>query len=186
MSRWPFILIVIFFLIALLPDGTLDMLAFDRRAIAQGQVWRLLSANFTHLGWPHTLLNAGGLLLVAWLWPRGHYVLWLGQFVLISLIIGLGLYYFDNVNLYVGASGTLHGSLMLAAIYSRWLPRWRQWVFVALVVGKLLWEQSPWYDDADIYALIGGHVMTTAHFIGGFSALFVWCIWLVYRRLRHV
>lgn len=185
MSRWPFFFIAIFLLISLLPPAMQDALAFDRQAITAGQYWRLLSANFTHLGWSHTLLNAAGLLLIAWLWPRGHYLLWLGQFLLISLLIGLGLYFFGTVDLYVGASGTLHGSLILAAIYSRWLPHWRQLLFVTLVVGKLIWEQSPWYNDGDIYALIGGHVLTQAHFIGGLSALLGWCLWQGYRRFQR-
>lgn len=184
MSRWPFLLIALFFVIALLPVQATDLLEFNRTAIDAGQYWRLLTANFTHLGWPHTLLNAAGVLLIAWLYPRGHAALWLGQFVLVSLLIGLGLYLFNPVQYYVGASGTLHGSLMLAALHSRWLPRWRQWVFVGMVVTKLIWEQTPWYDDADVYALIGGHVMTMAHFIGGFASLALAGLWWLYRRYQ--
>src|SRR5690606_7331879 len=51
---------------ALQAAGLAHSLRYDRQAILDGEVWRLLSGNLVHLGWSHLWLNAFGLLLV-WL-----------------------------------------------------------------------------------------------------------------------
>ena len=49
---------------SLLPNAIRELLRFDRGGIAAGELWRLLTGHFVHLGVSHTLLNLAGLLLV--------------------------------------------------------------------------------------------------------------------------
>ncbi|MDP6416915.1 MAG: rhomboid family intramembrane serine protease, partial [Gammaproteobacteria bacterium] len=50
-----------------LPADWQAMLRFDRAALVAGEAWRLVTANFIHLGWNHLILNVAGFLLIGWL-----------------------------------------------------------------------------------------------------------------------
>ena len=50
--------------VALEAAGLRDLLAYDRAGLGAGQVWRLLTAHFVHLGWTHMLLNLAGPVVV--------------------------------------------------------------------------------------------------------------------------
>jgi len=45
------------------------VLRYERAAIAGGEVWRLVSCHFVHLGWAHCLLNVGGVAALATILP---------------------------------------------------------------------------------------------------------------------
>ena len=170
---WPIYLLMIMLLLTLAGDDVSRLLRFDHRAIAQGDIWRLLTGHIVHLGWAHGLLNAGGLLLVAWMQPKGSAVRWLLFYVITSVLISMFLYVNGSVSTYVGASGVLHGLLIMAAFFSKWLEPWRQKLIMLLISGKLLWEQTPWYSDASVAEMIGGYVVVNAHFVGGVAGLLV-------------
>ena len=120
-SFWPLVMLVMVLLLNAGGSFITQLLRFDHLAIAQGEWWRLLSAHFVHLGWAHALLNSGGLLLVAWMHPRGPAWRWWGFYLISALCISIVMYMKGEVSTYVGASGVLHGLLILAAFFSRWL-----------------------------------------------------------------
>ena len=151
--------------------GVRDLLAYDRAAIGGGQVWRLLTGHFVHLGWTHSILNLAGLALVIWLvgtvfsWSRWLYV----GFVSVAFI-DAGLWLFNrDLDWYVGLSGLLHG-LLAAGLLPRLLRRDRESIVLAVfVLAKLIWEQTggplPGSEstsggavivDAHLYGVIGG------------------------------
>ena len=154
--------------IALEAAGRRDLLAYDRAALGTGQVWRLLTAHFVHLGWTHLVLNLAGLALVAWIvgsvfgWLRWVYI----SFVSIAAI-DAGLWLFNSsLDWYVGLSGLLHG-LLAAGLLPRLLRRDRESIVLAVfVVAKLAWEQIsgplpgseilPVIVDAHLYGVLGG------------------------------
>lgn len=178
MARWPLVFVSVFLLLALGDDTVRQWLRFDRQAILQGEIWRILTSHWVHLGWAHTLLNSAGMLLVAWLLPKGHWKYWLAFWVFASLWTTLGVWLDERTSFYVGASGVLHGVLILAAWYSRWLDNFRRYLMLLLIAGKLIWEQSPWYDDGQLMGVIGGYVVVNSHLFGGLAAyallLFFW------------
>ena len=148
-----------------------------------GEWFRVLTAHWVHLGWQHGLLNAGGFLLVAWVYPKGHWLAWIGFYVFSSICISSVLLFDDSISSYVGASGVLHGLLILAAYFSRWLEPWRRYLMIAVICAKLIWEQSPWYSDVSVGAVIGGNIATNAHLIGGLCGLLIIVIYLLKMRL---
>ncbi|OUR60030.1 rhombosortase [Bermanella sp. 47_1433_sub80_T6] len=172
-ALWPIYLLLVMLLLTSLGESVTNLLRFDHQAIGHGEYWRLLSAHVVHLGWAHGLLNAGGLLMVAWMQPAGAPWRWLVFYVITSIVISMGLYLDGSVNTYVGASGVLHGLLIMAAFFSHWLEPWRKSLVVFAVTTKLLWEQTPWYSDASVSEMIGGYVVVDAHFLGGLAGLMV-------------
>jgi rhomboid family GlyGly-CTERM serine protease len=172
-ALWPVYLLIVMLLLSAMGDSLSLALRFDHQAIALGEYWRLLTAHVVHLGWPHTVLNGGGLLLVAWMQPKGAAWRWLLFYVLVGIGISLYLYIEGSVSNYVGASGVLHGLLIMAAFFSQWLEAWRRYLIVSAITAKLIWEQTPWYSDDGVAEVIGGYVVVDAHLLGGFAGLIV-------------
>ncbi len=173
MARWPLIFISIFLLLTLGGSDVRHWLRFDRDAILAGEVWRLFTCHWVHLGWTHTLLNSAAMGLVAWLLPKGRVYHWLLFWLFASAWTSLGVWFDERTSLYVGASGVLHGVLLLAAWYSAWLDDLRRYLMLIIISGKLIWEQSLWYDDAHLADAIGGYVVVDAHLYGGIAASFI-------------
>ena len=148
-------------------EGARELLAYDRDGLRAGEVWRLLSGHFVHLGWSHLLLNLVGLALVAWL--VGHAfdgLRWLVVMVLSIAAIDAGLWYLDaGLDWYVGLSGLLHG-LLAAGLFVGLARRDREALILALfVLAKLGWEQLvgplPGSESTS-----GGAVIVNAHLYG--------------------
>jgi membrane associated rhomboid family serine protease len=90
----------------------------------------------------------------------------------------------QTISSYVGASGVLHGLLIIAAFTSRWLEPWRQYSVLVFISAKLIWEQTPVYSDQSVGELIGGYVAVDSHLIGGICGLLV-VIFLLYKNTQN-
>jgi rhomboid family GlyGly-CTERM serine protease len=160
-------------LLLLHASGAGDALEY-RRALLASEPWRLITGHFVHINWPHVLINAAALVIVARLFapdlsaPRQALVL-----VSATLLIGLGLGSFaPQVHWYRGLSGALHALFFSGA--TLWLVQARPrtlgalWLPVALVVGgwiKVALEQPT--GGALPYAdWLGAAVVPQAHLIG--------------------
>lgn len=185
MTRWPLYLLILIVVLSAGDDTVRHALRFEREAILNGEVWRVLTCHLVHLGWMHTALNGAGLLLVAWLLPKGKAQYWLLFWVAASLFTSVGVWLDDSVWAYVGASGVLHGLLLLAAWFSRWLEPIRRYLMLVIIVGKLIWEQTPFYSDAQLAASIGGHVVVDAHLYGGLAGLIALLSITMWSRIQH-
>jgi len=168
---FPVIYISLSILVMSIGDMGKEALRYDRVWIGQGEVWRLLSGHFAHLGWSHLALNSVGLLLV-WFLIGGAYTLrsW-------ALIVGVTLatmdagFWFLNPELYwyVGMSGLLHG-LLAAGIVTRLKDIDAETaILLLLLIAKISWEQwsgpvpgsestsgGPVIVDAHLYGALGG------------------------------
>ncbi|MGI9224724.1 MAG: rhombosortase [Woeseiaceae bacterium] len=172
----PGILLVIAVLLAVTGDSGRTWLRFDRGPIADGELWRLLSGHFVHLGLTHLLLNAAGLVLVWILVGRAFQrVGWLAVIVGSVVAIDIGLWIFSPaLEWYVGLSGLLHG-MLAAGIVASWRDRNVEALILGLViVGKLAYEQLlgplPGSEgtsggtvivDAHLYGVIGGVIVAS-------------------------
>ncbi len=172
-------------LIQALPVHWQQALRYERAGVGAGEVWRLLTGHFVHLGWPHLALNMAGLGLGTWLFgadrsPRQ----WLVATLTSALACGIGLYLFSpTVSWCVGLSGVLHGLMVVG--FGGWIiagERWAWWL-MAVVVGKMAWEQlggsMPWADS-----LAGGSVITEAHVWGALGGGLFLAGDAVWKRVR--
>ncbi|MFT6261837.1 MAG: rhomboid family GlyGly-CTERM serine protease [Crocinitomicaceae bacterium] len=178
---WPLLMAVLILLLTAVGDVAQHSLRLDSMALKNGQWWRLLTAHWVHLGWAHSALNVGGFLLLAWLQPKGSWKLWLIFYVVASLCISAVLLSDQRISFYMGASGVLHGLLIVASFTSKWLEPWRQYSMVLFISAKLVWEQTAWYSDESLGAIIGGHVATNSHLVGGVCGLLV-VVFLLYKN----
>src|SRR6476646_11449615 len=91
----PALLILLITLLGLGGEGVRQALSYDRVAIQGGEYWRLLTANFVHLGWWHLFLNALGVVVLVLLCPESlSWSVWLRRLLVIGLGMSLGLYFF--------------------------------------------------------------------------------------------
>lgn len=145
-------------------------LRFERAAIAEGELWRLVSGHFVHLGPKHLALNLAGLGLV-WLLVGGAYTTMQWLFVVAVCIAGMDLGFWllgERLAWYVGLSGMLHGLLAAGIVRRiRRLPG-EHAVLGLLLVGKLAWEQlaGPLPGSAES---VEGPVVVDSHLYGALA-----------------
>lgn len=158
------------------PDAN-ETLAFDRTLIEHSQWWRVITGHFVHLSVTHWLGNTLGVLILWRLfatYPPFPYPLLALLFC--TAITGIGLYRLaPDLSLYVGFSGVLHG-LLLLALLSLALKERHYYIIVLILMTKVGWELSPFYDPYALQGTIGGRVEVRAHALGliagsGFYAL---------------
>lgn len=160
-------------------------LRYDRTAVSQAEVWRLSSAAFVHLSWPHLALNLAGLVLLGLLFAAPLRTTAFGlSLLLCALGVGLGLHLFStDVQSYVGLSGALHGLFAVGAfamLREKRTPRFGLVLLAGLVL-KLGWE---WFAGArPMSELIGGVVIIEAHSYGAISGCCVAASLYLARRL---
>ncbi len=144
-----------------------EWLRFDRQGIRSGEVWRLLTGHFVHLGGPHLALNAAGLALVWYLVGDAYDVRrWALVCLLSVLTMDIGLWVFDpDLQWYVGLSGLLHGILAAGLIVALEKPDIETLALLLLLIGKLAWEQfgGPLPGSE---ATAGGRVVVDSHLFG--------------------
>jgi rhomboid family GlyGly-CTERM serine protease len=149
-----------------------EWLRFERYAIASGQIWRLVSGHFVHLGWPHFALNGAGLALV---WYLVGNVYGKSQWLLISAVsifsIDLGLWFLNpKLMWYVGLSGLLHGILIAGLVEKLRKPDFESLALTVLLLGKLAYEQinGPLPGSE---ATTGGTVVIDSHLFGALGGI---------------
>ena len=176
-------LLVTIVVFALAEPVSSHWLMFDRDAINNGQVWRLFSAHFVHLSMPHLLGNAMGVALLAYIAGRSlNNLVGISLLIWCVLVVGVGLYgYADYLQRYVGLSGVLHGLLLVAPFISPFYSRRMAMCFLLVIVSKVIWEQSSFYDDMAMAGLIGGRVEANAHMLGVLAGLFFLLMYYVRR-----
>jgi len=165
---------------------------YHRAGVLSGQYWRLLSAHFTHLGWPHLALNMSAFLLF-WLIFKETFSLrcWLAIILLCSIGISISFVLFDpGLDRYVGFSGVLHGLFIAAAIKvliqnsrSKSKPlSWEAAVILVGVLAKVAYEQIlgpvPMTQKAS-----GGNVIVNAHLYGTIIGTLSACLALMRQRI---
>jgi len=145
-----------------------EALAYTRDGVAGGELWRLVSGHFVHLGWTHVALNLAGLALVVWLVGGVfNWVRWLTVVGLTILVIDLGFWFlYPTLAWYVGLSGLLHG-LLVGGLFKGVVERDRESIILlAFVLAKLAWEQLSGGPLPGSEATSGGSVIVNAHLYG--------------------
>lgn len=149
--------------------------------IANGEIWRVLSAHFVHLNTAHLALNALGLLAIISVWHgalRGMRPLWWAVPMGLGISLGLSLSE-PHLMHYAGASGVLHGLFAAGAVLSNNIAMYWRGLALLGLVGKLVLEtQFPTGSSA----LIGAPVIHAAHQWGALSGFVLAVAWRSLRR----
>ncbi|MDZ7786731.1 MAG: rhombosortase [Halofilum sp. (in: g-proteobacteria)] len=170
-------------------SGLAPVLRYSRDAIAAGEIWRLITAHFLHLGAAHFALNAMGTVLAAALvGAQLRPLAWAWVWLACALSVSGGLWWLQpEVGWYVGMSGVLHGLIVAGAVTG--LGDYRERLFAAAILAaitaKLGWEQ--WSGAMPgTAALAGGSVITEAHLYGAVGGLLAGTVILAMHRLRPI
>ncbi|PQJ90160.1 rhombosortase [Aliivibrio sifiae] len=145
-----------------------DFFVWDRSLILQGEIWRLITGNFTHTNLPHLIMNSAALTVFCFIFKDilNPKKLW-GLLFFISLMTGV-LLLLSPIQSYVGLSGVLHGLFIWAAIEDIKQKRNTGWLLLISIITKICWEQY-FGASASTISLINAKVATEAHLIGAFS-----------------
>jgi len=178
---FPVAIAVLSLTVAVAGEGALAALRYERDAMATGEIWRVITAHFTHLGWSHLGLNLAGLVLI-WLLVGAafSFMRWGVVFVVAALGTSAGLWWLEpQLHWYVGLSGVLHGLLIAGALAS--LGTYKDApLLLGLVVVKLVWEQ--WMGPMPgSEAAAGGPVVVASHTYGAVGGLVAWLLLRVSR-----
>lgn len=173
--QWWFsvLVMVVICLTTQLPDHIIHSLALVHDSVSNGEVWRIVTSQFVHLGFNHTVLNLVGYLIVSAsfredITPREEMIA-LGISV---LGVGCGIYLFNpEIGWYVGLSGAIYGILTHYLIIG-----WRRSAILSLffglfLVGKFIYEQLIAGPDTVTAGLIGGMVAIDSHLYGAITGL---------------
>jgi len=157
-------------IIAIFGDAGRVWLSYDRPEIAAGELWRLLSGHFVHLGISHLIWDAAGFLLIWYLVGQSFGRM---QWAIVSLVtivgIDLGFWFLEpNLSWYVGLSGLSHGVLAAGIVGSLKSGRVDMWILGAALIAKLVYEAlvGPLPGSAESS---GGTVIVVAHIYGAVS-----------------
>jgi len=144
-----------------------EALRFEREAVLAGELWRLLSAHLTHLGWPHTIWNGAALIVISLLFGRTISDLhWVYLTVICAAGVGIGLLAFKpEIAVYVGFSGVLHGLFAAGALTDRHAHPETSSLMLGLLGVKVVWEQLAG-PLPGTEAAVGGLVLVDAHLYG--------------------
>ena len=170
-----------------------DALRYERAALADHQLWRLLTAHLVHLGPLHLFLNLAGLVLICeLLWlelPVRH-----GVAVVASSAIAVSLLLWTfqpQVQWYAGLSGLVHALWAACVTALLWRPTAigrKETRLVAgaggvLLVIKLTAESAGMLSSGP--AAEGFHIITAAHAYGAFSGATYVLLWREIKMLSH-
>lgn len=161
-------------LIALLGSDANQWLRYDRIAISDGQLWRVITGHFTHLGWSHLAMNLAGLALI-WAIFGGHitWQRWLSLLLVGAIGISTLLFTFNtHLRWYVGLSGVLHTLFIAGCMADLKHKRWDTRLLLALVIVKLGYEQI-WGPMPGSESTAGGKVVVDAHFYGAICGVLI-------------
>ena len=163
-------LIVLF---AAATDAVFPILSLVRIQVERGEYWRLLTSNFVHFGWPHTLMNLAAFLLCALALLNSFPVKQLlGLIVFSCLSVGVGVYYLNpEYGTYAGLSGAIHGFIVAGLMRNKRHSNWLNAIFIALVFAKIIYEHQPNYQATQLQTLMPVPVAYDAHMYGAIAGL---------------
>ncbi len=167
--------ILIFTILLFLLQFFQNQLVWNRPEIEAGKWYRIITGNLIHSNYPHLFLNLAGLWIAGLLFVDSmNSKTFLLSTIILSLFVGLGLYYFStDLMKYYGFSGVLYGlfivggtSLILQKVY---ITGFLLYLFIG---GKIIWD-SLYGASKSSAELIGVPVAVDAHISGAVGAILI-------------
>jgi len=163
----------ILLVLAAFSDVSFPLLSLERDKVATGEIWRILTSNFVHFGWPHTLMNLAAFLIAGLILLDGISA---NRFISLLFVccfsVGLGIYYLNpEYGVYAGLSGSIHGLIIAGLLLNTRHANWVNGVFIALIFGKIFYEHQSNYRATDLQNLLPVPVAYDAHLYGAIAGL---------------
>lgn len=159
-------------------SGAPNILEYDRSAVLQGELWRLLTAYFVHYSAAHFLNNLVVMVAALWLIETRYREDLALLLALAASVIGAELLVFDTgIDRYAGASGLSIALLMYLALRGlRGQRRWRVVCAVVLLIlaAKLFAECLRGWRLVDWEGSAGFVTVPLSHAAGAAAGFFVW------------
>lgn len=175
----PSVTVLITFLSAVffVTSGAFDTFVYDRKAVLNGEAWRILTASLTHFSLSHLFWNLFVFLVFGVLIERISRKVFLTIFVMTSILSGLTyLLFFPSLSYYCGLSGVISGVvayLCLSGIFSGRGNR-HLWTLILIMLFLKISVEVP--SDQPVFAS-GFRVLPSSHLIGIAVAFFCW-LWV--------
>lgn len=175
LSRWRLPIALAAALATFQAAGWTEALEYRRAAVLSGELWRIVTGSFVHLGWVHLARDTLGLFLIWGLFPETlDERTGVGLLFASALAVGSGLLAFSpQIAWYVGISGPLFGLFCAGALCE--FPK-RPITAGALLLGMAAvigWTLHAGALPGETRGL-GGRVVPQAHLYGAIGgAIFV-------------
>lgn len=158
---------------ATFPDTFFPLLSLDRSKLAQNEAWRVVTSNFVHFGWAHSLMNLAAFMIFATALAN---VFSITRFIALILFcctaVGVGIYYLNpQYEIYAGLSGAIHGFFVAGLLANKRHAYWLNGVFMAALFGKVMWEHQADYQTTELQSLLPVAVAYDAHLYGALAGL---------------
>lgn len=186
---WAFASLALAALIVQLIEPWQSALIYDRSLVESAQLWRLWTGHLVHFGWPHTLVDAGLLLILGGVMRDQYPVFKLLALVLMPVLISLSLYFFDPTLHRYGGLSAINLALLVYVALQGWQRRWTDWFWpaiLAIYIGEIVFETIAGgrgggmipFDEPDV------KIATSAHVAGAAYALIAWIVAGFFARAR--
>lgn len=180
---------VIILVIAALPENLEKLFEYQHDAIANFELWRLLTGHWVHMGPVHTSSNMLGLWLIGLLFVSRHSDCRGCLMGLLTMQIGVSLMLFflsPEVGWYRGMSGVLYGFIVWPLLKE--LPYYPKTsgimlaILVIKMVGEIIFGPLPGEET-----VLSGKIVLESHLYGGICGL-IWFLiekWMLDRGRRQ-
>lgn len=173
--QWWFSLLVMIVIIATsaLPPETVDALALVASKVSQGEWWRIVTSQFVHVGFNHTLLNVVGYLIIGAAFREEISAREEAISLAIAVLgVGCGIYFFSSdIQWYAGLSGAIYGILAHNLIVGWNRSQILSMFFAVFLVGKFIYEQFIAGPDTVTASFIGAQVAIDSHLYGAITGV---------------
>lgn len=149
------------------------LLEYRKTHLVAGEWWRLYTCNFVHYTFYHLAMNTAGVVIIGILfWPPARVKLLIWALAIIPFCVGAGVYLLDDNSItYRGFSGVLYGVLVMALILNFRSDRLIFGIALLCLAGKIIFEQSPWFDNHYMQVQLGSSIAVESHLFGVLSGI---------------
>lgn len=179
----PIFLILVSLLLALIDENIAEIFMYNRNAINNGELWRLITTHLTHLGWNHLWLNLLAVVII-WFLVKDFLTTYLWWLVALISSIGISIFlylFMPELQWYVGLSGLLHSLLICGGIIGVSQGKKEFILLLLFVLIKIIYEQ--FYGSVSI-DIIERDIILNAHIYGASIGLFFGLLFVVLKKKR--
>ena len=177
-----FVLSLIVFALCVFGGTAPEALVFERQAIMQGEIWRLMTGHWVHGDWEHLAWNLMAFGILGWMIETslGHLKLY-SALIAGMCVVNAGLWWFiPSLDFYCGLSGILN-TLLFVMLIDGW--RWsRNYIFPLVAIAATIKIGFEMIQSSAIFTNTSWPAVPEAHLAGALAAV----ILLFYKEILNI